>query len=196
MGWRTHVFGSEKLTATKVIAVSVVFLVLAALFYSLWIDFESEPWVARNAMWYAGVLGSVVACWMTWLIVTGRNKAALMSPTVAVLMTPVYALIAAFMLWYPISDGIPGAYTRLFGRPTVKVVVFETEELRGGKGCRYRARTHLDDHVGAFILCVGADYYRAHPDRRVELALIGYRSDYGLYVVDSRHVRDLGRRLR
>jgi len=60
MGWRTHVFGSEKLTAAKVIAVSVVFLVLAALFYSLWIDFESEPWVARNAMWCAGVLGSVV----------------------------------------------------------------------------------------------------------------------------------------
>lgn len=194
MSWRTYVFGAEVLSTGRVITVFIAFMIVGLMLYGVWIDFESEPWVARQAVWYAGVLASLTACWLTWVNLTGRNPGVNASPLVIVLMTPVVALILTFIFWFCLSEGVPGAYTRLRGEPVVKVAVFETQELRSGKGCHFRASTHLDDHFGAFTLCTSEDYYRAHPGRRVEWALSGYRTDYGLYVVDFRHLRDLGRR--
>ncbi|TBR38761.1 MULTISPECIES: hypothetical protein [Dyella] len=192
MGWRGAVFGSERPTVGRVTAIAFAAFMLAWLAYGLWVDFQPEPWVRSLGLYPSVVLGVATATWLVWVNLSGRNEQFSGDRVALMVYAPLAALMGTGLYWYVLTSGMTAAATRVFGRPASTIVQFVTET--NVNGCRYRAYGHVDRDYTYFHLCIPEAYYLAHPNRKVEMELTGYRSAFGFYVTGFEHRRDLGRR--
>lgn len=195
MGWRQRVLGSDASSRTRMVLLDGFAFVMAWLFYSAWIEFESASWVATYGFYASAGVGVAVAAWVAWINLTGRNPRFSGSRAGVILASPVLALLLAGLIWLAVTEGMAGAFTRVAGVPASTAVTFDTERnLRGRLTCPYRAFGYVDGHSSLFHVCISEAYYLQHPDHRVEMSLVGYRSALGFYVTGTEHRRDLGHR--
>ena len=193
MEWNTLYYGVAKPSTGRRLAINTMLAVMLMAFYGGWIDFVPEPWVERSSLYAALLLGVAVSVWLAWINISGRNKSYLGGTGKMILLTPFCAVIATGFIWCALAHGLAGAITRLGGETAIAAPVqMYTNHRSRRHECDYQLRggpmtSFLFDH-----LCTSAVYYEAHPARRVEVVLAGFRGPLGFYVKAFSHRGDLG----
>lgn len=193
MGLNTLYFGVEASSRTRRVAVHVTLSVFALAFYGVWIDFLPEPWVERTSLYASVIAGVMIAAWLAWANISGRNEAYRGGKVRMLLAAPFCAIVAAGFIWCALAHGVAGGVTRMWGgeaflQPAQMHTVHSLQRWE----CDYRLKGGPMDSFLFDHLCISSTYYGAHPRHRVEVELKGWRGSMGFYVTEFHHRRDLG----
>ena len=193
MGWRMKLFGAERPTRTRYLAMAALYTFLALAFYGLATSFLPEPAFAIGTAWVAAVLALALTTLLGGLTIAGRNPNFRGSKWRLVWLLPAMAAFVFGFAWIAFARAVPSAATRAFGaNDALPPAVMWTGDSWHRNECSYQLRGGPLEDTFQGHLCLHADYFHAHPNHRVEVRLTGRRSFAGFAPQGFVHLRDLG----
>jgi hypothetical protein len=193
MGWRMKAFGAEHPTPRRYLAMVALYAFLVLVFYGLATDFLPEPAFAIKAAWIAGVFALALTAWLGGWTLSGCNPNFRGSKWRLAWLLPLMVALAFGFAWIAFARAVPSVATRVFGvDEALPPMVMWTDDSFHKSECSYQLRGGPLEGTFQGHLCVHADYFRAHPNHRVEVQLTGRRSFAGFAPRGFVHLRDLG----
>jgi hypothetical protein len=186
-------FGAERPTRKRYFAMAALYGFLALVFYGMATAFLPGRAFAIEAAWVAGIFALALTAWLGAWTLGGRNPNFRGSKWRLAWLLPLMVVLVFGFAWIAFARALPSAVTRAFGTDVaLPPTVMWTDDSFHKSECSYQLRGGALEDTFQGHLCLHADYFHAHPNRRVEVRLTGRRTFAGFAPRGFIHLRDLG----